>query len=53
VTWTAISSIRATPPAVPTESFRRHGVNYYETQFGPLGVRGLSDIGLGLDGMDG
>ena len=30
-----------------------HGVRYYVTQFGPSGVRGLSDIGSGLDGMEG
>jgi hypothetical protein len=48
-----MSSIRAISPLVRTESFPFHGVRYYVTQFGPSGVRGLSDIGSGLDGMEG
>jgi hypothetical protein len=49
----SISSTRAIPPIVRTESFPFHGVRFYVTQFGPSGVRGLIDIGSGLDEMDG
>jgi hypothetical protein len=47
VTSTSRSSIRINPPTAQTESFRCHGVNHYEMQFGPSGVRGLSGVGFG------